>query len=164
MNIRPFTTAPLLLLAAAALPAGPAAADGELKCTMHFSLSGWSLFYKTESGQGTVSCSDGSTLAVLLHSEGGGMTAGKSSIDNGLGEFTSIYNIRDVLGDYATGSAHGAAGDGSVVAGLTKGPVSLSLKGNSHGFDVGVDAGKFTISEAPVAAVPPPPPPPPPGP
>jgi len=35
-----------------------------ISCHMNFSLSGWSLFYKTSSGKGTVKCSNGQTLPV----------------------------------------------------------------------------------------------------
>ena len=145
----------LLLCAAAAvyLTAAPAHAAG-MSCTMKYTLSGWSVFYKTASGRGTVSCSDGSSLDVKLDSKGGGLTFGKSTIDNGRGEFSGVQNIRDVLGDYAQGGAHGGAGDAAGVAGLTKGEVSLSLKGEGRGVDVGVDVGKFTITEVPA---PPPP-------
>ncbi|HZR36866.1 MAG TPA: hypothetical protein VFA75_15965 [Nevskia sp.] len=143
----------LLLLSAAAvcLAAGPAHAAG-MSCSMKYTLSGWSVFYKTASGRGTVTCSDGSTMNVKLRSEGGGLTFGKSTIDNGRGEFSGVRNIRDVLGDYAQGGAHGGAGDAAGVMGLTKGEVSLSLKGEGRGIDAGVDVGKFTISEIPDAA------------
>ena len=146
MNRKTLMTGWLLLAAAAT--AVPAQADS-LSCTMKYTLSGWSAFYKTASGRGTVSCSDGSTMAVKLSSKGGGLTFGKSTIDNGRGEFTGVQNIRDVLGAYAQGGAHGGAGDAAGVAGLTKGEVSLSLKGEGRGVDAGVDVGKFTITEVP---------------
>lgn len=142
-----------LLLGAAAL-ALPAQASG-MSCTMKYTLSGWSAFYKTASGHGVVTCSDGSTMNVKLDSKGGGITFGKSTIDNGRGEFTGVQNIRDVLGAYAQGGAHGGAGDAAGVAGLTKGEVSLSLKGEGRGVDAGIDVGKFTITEVP--GTPPPP-------
>jgi len=138
----------LLGAAVAGFAATPTDAAG-MSCTMKYTLSGWSVFYKTASGRGTVSCSDGSSMSVKLHSEGGGITFGKSTIDNGHGEFSGVQNIRDVLGDYAQGGAHGGAGDAAGVMGLTKGEVSLSLKGEGRGIDAGVDVGKFTISEIP---------------
>ena len=141
-------------LAALTLAAFSARAD--LHCTMHYTMHGWSAFYKEGSGRGSTSCSDGSSMTVALSTKGGGLTFGKTTIDDGLGEFSGVRNIRDILGDYATGSAHGAAGQAASVAGLTKGEVSLSLKGNGRGIDAGVDVGKFTISEVstPQAAAP----------
>ncbi len=126
------------------------AAQADLSCTMSFTMSGWSLIYKTANGTGTVTCSDNSSLTVRLHSEGGGLTAGQSSIDDGHGEFTGVKNIRDVLGSYVSGAAHGSAGNnGSGVSGLSKGDVNLSLKGKGHGFEVGVDVSSFVITAIP---------------
>jgi hypothetical protein len=142
-----------ILLAGSALFLGPAQADSGLRCTMHFTLRGWSAFYKTASGRGTITCSDGSAVEVALSSKGGGLTLGKSSIDDGVGEFSGVYSIRDTLGVYASGGAHSTAVDsGGAVSALTKGDVSLALKGTGHGFDAGIDFGKFVIT-----AVPPPP-------
>lgn len=146
MNRNLMFSAAALLLVAGVL-AAPVRADA-MSCTMKYTLKGWSVFYKTASGRGTVSCSDGSTMDVVLSSKGGGLTLGKSTIDDGHGEFAGVHNIRDVLGDYASGSAHGGAGKSAGVVGLTKGEVSLSLKGEGRGIDAGVDVGKFTISEA----------------
>ena len=138
------------LLAAGLFFAGAAQADRDLKCTMHFTMKGWSAFYKTASGGGTVSCNDGSSMQVALSSKGGGLTLGKSSIDDGYGEFSGVGSIREVLGAYATGEAHSTAVDsGGAVSALTKGEVSLALKGTGHGFDAGIDFGKFVISEVP---------------
>jgi hypothetical protein len=154
-TINQFPRPHLAALAAALLLALPAQAD-DLKCSMKFSLKGWSVFYKTAEGQGTVSCSDGSSLPVLLSSKGGGLTVGKSSIDDGYGEFSGVRSINDVLGDYAAGNADAGAVKSTGVTGLTKGEVSLQLKGNGHGFDLGVDLSRFSISRA---DTPPPPPP-----
>lgn len=41
-------------------------------CEMTFSLSGWSAFYKTASGLGTVTCSNGQRMRVKLSAKGGG--------------------------------------------------------------------------------------------
>jgi hypothetical protein len=158
MNKMPGRSGTTALLAATAFLAFTAQAHADLRCTMHFTLKGWSAFYKTASGHGKVSCSDGSAIEVKLSSKGGGLTLGTSSIDDGIGEFSGVDNIRDILGTYATGSAHGAAGDAGVVQALTKGEVSLALKGTGHGLDAGVDFGKFVISEVTHPAPPPEPP------
>jgi hypothetical protein len=131
----------------AVLAASSASAAG-MKCTMNYTLSSWAVFYKTSSGEGTVSCPNGETMKVQLRSEGGGFTFGKSTIDDGYGEFTGVLQITDVLGNYASGGAHAGAGDSAAATGMTKGEVSLSLTGRGRGVDVGVDFGKFTISRS----------------
>ena len=56
----------------------PAASRGATtKCTMRFDLSGWSAFYKTASGRGTVTCDNGQTASVVIRAKGGGLTVGK---------------------------------------------------------------------------------------
>ena len=46
--------APTAILIAAAAWAVPAAAAGPVDCKLHYNLAGWSAFYKTASGTGTV--------------------------------------------------------------------------------------------------------------
>jgi len=154
MNKMPGRTSAMVLLAASVLFASAAHAD-DLRCSMRFTLKGWSAFYKTASGHGRVSCNDGSSMEVALSQKGGGLTLGKSTIDDGLGDFSGVNNIRDILGVYANGAAHAAAGDAGMVLALTKGEVSLALKGTGHGLDAGVDFGKFIISEVRPPAPPP---------
>jgi hypothetical protein len=126
---------------------GFAAQADDLSCKMSFNLSGWSAIYKSYSGHGVVSCSDGSKMKVKLSSTGGGLTAGKSSIDDGHGDFTGVRSIRDVLGDYAAGGASAGAVKSAGGTVLTKGEVSLALGGTGRGWDLGVDLDKFSISE-----------------
>ena len=126
---------------------GAAQAD-DLSCKMSFTLKGWSVIYKTAKGHGTVSCSDGSSMKVHLSSKGGGLTVGKTTIDDGHGEFTGVKNIHDVLGGYASGSAHAGAVKASDATVVTKGEISLAITGTGRGWDVGVDLGEFTITEA----------------
>lgn len=135
-----------LLLAAGLLP-GVGRAEGPLDCTLRFSMQGWSVFYKTAEGTGTVSCSNGQRLPVRITSRGGGITFGKSRIDNGRGDFSGIYSIRDVLGGYAAAEAHAGAGRSSKAQVVTKGSVSLALAGTGSGWDVGVSIGNFVLSE-----------------
>jgi hypothetical protein len=139
---------PLILVLCGAVGASiavPAHARHELECRMQFSLSGWSVFYKTASGRGTVTCDDGSRLEVEIQARGGGLTFGKSEISDGLGKFSEIYDIEDVLGAYASAGAHAGASKSAEAQVLTKGPVSLALSGKGSGWDVGVAFGKFTI-------------------
>ena len=84
---------------------------------------------------------------MRITSRGGGITFGKSRIDHGRGEFSGIYNIREVLGGYAAAEAHAGAGKSSKAQVVTKGSVSLALTGTGSGWDIGVSVGNFVLSE-----------------
>lgn len=127
-------------------PVLPAHAGGPVDCRLEFNLSGWSLFYKTSSGTGTVSCDNGQRMSVTLETKGGGLSFGKSRIDNGVGEFSGVRDISEVIGHYATAEAHAGAGRSSNAQVVTKGDISLALAGTGAGWDVGVAFGRFTIS------------------
>ncbi|KLD66237.1 hypothetical protein [Dyella japonica] len=130
-----------------ALALSQIASAAALECTMRFSLSGWSVIYKHTSGQGVVTCTDGQTMKVKIESHGGGLTAGKSRIDNGIGNFSDIKKISDVLGTYAQADASAGAVKSGTAQVLTKGEVSLALSGAGQGIDLGVSIGGLTISE-----------------
>jgi hypothetical protein len=117
------------------------------KCTMEFSLSGWSAFYKTASGSGTISCDDGQSAAVRISTKGGGLTVGKSKITNGHGKFSEVAGISELYGNYAVAEAHAGMGKSSDAQVMTKGTVSLELTGKGEGVDVGFAFGRFTISK-----------------
>lgn len=144
-----------LVFSGLALAAMPAAHAGEndkeaktLHCHLNFTLSGWSIFYKTASGKGKVTCSNGASLPVTIRLKGGGLTVGKSTVDDGHGVFSGVYDIRDTLGHYAFSQAHaGAVKDTNAMA-LTKGSVSLALTGMGRGWSLGVDFGAFIIEPA----------------
>lgn len=138
-------TAPLLLALLAGGWAAPSLAAGPISCKLQFNLSGWSIFYKTASGTGTVTCDDGRTLPVRIRAKGGGLTVGKSRIDDGSGEFSGVYDIRDVLGTYASSEAHAGAAKSARAMAMTKGSVSLAIAGKGKGWDLGVAFGKFVI-------------------
>ncbi|MBS0381511.1 MAG: hypothetical protein JSR56_03675 [Proteobacteria bacterium] len=125
--------------------AGNAQAAGEISCKMRFEISGWSAFYKTASGSGEVTCSNGQSMHVKLRSKGGGLTFGKQRID-GVGKFSGIFNVNEILGTYVTGGAHAGAVNSANGTVMTKGNVSLALSGTGKGWNLGVDFGKFTIS------------------
>lgn len=127
-------------------PAAPAVAAAEIKCTMKFSMKGWSAFYKTASGKGNITCSNGQSFAVTLDAKGGGLTFGKSTIDNGVGEFSAVVSTDELFGSYIAGEAHAGAVKSSKAQVMTKGEVSLALSGTGRGFDVGIAFGKLTIA------------------
>lgn len=139
--------ATLVLAAASVVPSVRAEDKARLDCSMDFSLKGWSAFYKTSKGQGTVKCTNGQSLTVEIKTDGGGLTFGKSDVKNGTGKFSGITTIDDVLGSYAYAGADAGAVKSSSAQVLTKGEVSLSLAGTGDGWSLGVDAGKFTISK-----------------
>ena len=137
----------LLGLLAAGLVPVTAAQAADVSCKMTFQLSGWSLFYKTASGSGTVRCSNGQSLHVRLRAKGGGLTFGKTKISNGIGKFSGISNVRDVLGHYANAEAHAGAQRSADAQVLTKGNVSLALSGKGEGWNLGVAFGAFIIEQ-----------------
>ena len=137
-----FSSALALSLALVALPASAQ----NLTCKLSFSSSSWSIFYKTTSGTGTVTCTNGQSLAVRISAKGGGLTVGKSKINNGYGEFAEVKHIRDVLGSYAAAEAHAGTQKSAHAQAMTNGKVSLALAGKGEGWDLGVAFTKFTLS------------------
>lgn len=137
-----------LCLVAVSMPAWAA----ETNCSMTFDVSGWSAFYKTASGNGTVTCDNGQTAKVAIKTTGGGLTVGKSRITDGRGKFSPVLEIGDLYGDYGMAEAHAGAGKSAAAQVMTKGTVSLELTGKGQGIDVGFAFGKFTISPAGAAA------------
>ena len=121
------------------------ASAAEYDCEMTFSMSGWSAFYKTSSGEGTVRCSNGQSMRVKLDAKGGGVSFGKSSIEDGRGEFSAVRDISEIIGGYATAEAHAGAGKSARGQVMTKGEVSLALSGVGRGWDLGVAFGRFSI-------------------
>ena len=130
------------------LPRAATAAEADLDCKLKFSLTGWSLIYKHAEGSGVVTCANGKSMPVKVEAHGGGITVGKSHIDNGTGKFTDVRKIEDVLGTYAQGDASIGAGKSGTAQVLTKGTVSLALAGAGEGIDIGVSVGGFSIEPA----------------
>ncbi len=128
-----------------ALVSAPAMAGGDLTCKMRYELSGWSAFYKTASGTGTIRCSNGQSMSVRIEAKGGGLTVGKYRIRDGIGQFANVGDIREVLGSYATAEAHAAAEKSASAQAMTNGEVSLALSGKGRGWSLGVAFSKFTI-------------------
>lgn len=127
---------------------GGTAQAAAVDCKLKFTMSGWSAFYKRADGTGTVTCNNGQSMAVKLSARGGGLTAGKSTIRDGTGEFSGVQNINDVLGNYASAEAHAGAVKSSKGQVVTKGEISLALAGTGDGWDLGIAFGKFSIKPA----------------
>jgi hypothetical protein len=130
-----------LLLAGAFVPAAQA---GSVDCSLKFSLSGWSAFYKRSDGTGTITCNNGQSMRVLLRARGGGPTIGKSKT-TGTGEFSGVDSIGQLLGTYAAAEAEAGAVKSAKAKVVTKGDISLALAGTGEGWEIGVAFGKFEI-------------------
>ena len=124
------------------------AEGADLDCKLKFSLTGWSAIYKHSEGAGMVTCADGRAMRVNISAKGGGLTVGKSHIDDGTGKFSDVHTIEDVLGSYANGEAHAGLVKSGTAQVLTKGNVSLALAGAGEGVDLGISVGEFTLSRA----------------
>ena len=136
----------LLLAVVGASSTAPAMAAANIKCTIKFTMKGWSAFYKTSDGSGTVKCSNGRSLKVNLSAKGGGLTVGKSSIEDGHGQFSAIGSVDELFGTYVAAEAHAGAVKSAGAQVMTKGEVSLALSGTGRGVDLGVAFGALTIS------------------
>ncbi|MEO5595677.1 MAG: hypothetical protein ABIQ97_00810 [Lysobacteraceae bacterium] len=140
----------LLALSAAGLLASafvaPIASARDIDCKMHFNLKSWSLFYKTAHGSGTIVCDNGERMNVKLSAKGGGLTVGKSKIEDGIGTFSDVESIKQTLGTYGSADAHAGAVKSAGAVAMTKGNVSLALSGTGQGWDLGVAFSGFTIS------------------
>ena len=116
-------------------------------CEMTFTMTGWSAFYKTSSGTGTIKCSNGQRAKVKVSSKGGGITFGRSKIKDAIGKFTEVDSINELFGSYGQGEAHAGAGKSAKASVVTKGDISLAIAGKGTGVDVGISFGKFTIEK-----------------
>lgn len=137
-----------LALTLAAMSAARPAQAADVECKLEFSLTGWAAIYKRADGKGTVSCNNDQSMKVKISAKGGGLTFGKSRIDNGTGKFSAVRSIEDVLGTYAQGDASAGAVKSATAQVLTKGTVSLALAGTGEGVALGVSFGGFVIKRA----------------
>jgi hypothetical protein len=135
-----------LALAATVAAASPAPAAALTKCQMRYDMKEWSIFYKQGKGTGTITCDNGQKADVVLEAKGGGLTAGKGEIRDGLGKFSDVADIADIFGTYAAAQATAGAGNSAAATAMTKGEVSLALSGKGSGIEVGVAFGKFIIT------------------
>jgi hypothetical protein len=136
------------LLAAFAWSGTLAAQSGPVDCKLRFDLSGWSVFYKRSTGHGTITCNNGQSMRVRIEARGGGLSVGKSTIENGVGEFSGVRDIAQLPGSYLSAEAHAGAVRSAKAQVVTKGEVTLALSGTGSGWDVGVAFGNFRIKRA----------------
>jgi len=131
-----------------AFGAMPAVSEGAapVKCTMKFTLKGYSLFYKKADGQGTITCSNGESAKVKIALRGGGLTFGKNEIPEGEGRFSEVTGIDQIFGGYGAAEAQAGVGDSAQAAAYTKGSISLVLTGKGKGSTIGFAFGKLELS------------------
>ena len=120
--------------------------NASAKCNMDFSLKGWSVFYKTAEGNGTVTCSNGQHTNVKINVTGGGLSFGKMDILSGKGTFSEVQNIDEIFGGYVAAEVHAGAVKSAQASVYTKGEISLALTGTGRGVNIGIDFGKLEIS------------------
>ncbi len=121
-------------------------ARGMTECTMKYNLKGWSAFYKTAAGTGTIRCDNGQRANVRLSARGGGLTAGRTEIRDGIGYFSRVSSIDELFGRYDSASAGAAAGKAASAQALIKDNIHLSLTGKGKGVELGLALGRFTIT------------------
>jgi hypothetical protein len=138
----------LVVAAALGLSLGSSAQARMIKCHMKYSMEGWSVFYKSATGRGTITCDNGQTAPVTLRAKGGGLTAGKVNIIDGIGNISEVTDIDQVFGKYASAEASAGAGNAAAAQVVTKGPVSIALSGKGKGMDLGWSFGEFVIEKA----------------
>jgi hypothetical protein len=141
-----FVLATIVSFGLAALSAASAGAAGETKCVMKFSMKGWSVFYKTSTGEGTITCDNGETAAVTISLTGGGITFGKTEFKDAIGTFSPVSKLENILGSYGSAEAEAGAVKSRAAQALTKGEVSLAITGTGEGWNLGVSGSKFTIA------------------
>jgi hypothetical protein len=117
----------------------------KIDCELRYSLSGWSAIYKTAKGQGRITCDNGQTMRVAITVKGGGITFGKTKIDDGRGKFSEVSNVNDLLGGYAEAGVEAGAVKATEANVLTNGKSTLALAGKGEGWNLGISGAKFTI-------------------
>ena len=133
---------------AACMLAAPAVQAKDIHCNLKYNMEGGGAFYKRSTGDGVITCDNGQSMKVSIESKGGGLTFGSSKIVNGIGKFSPVLDIKDLIGGYATAEANAGGGSASKAQVVTKGSISLALTGKGTGRTIGVSFGSFIIKEA----------------
>lgn len=118
--------------------------SGLMTCTMKFKMSGLSLIYKHYDGTGEIQCRNGDKAQVILTSNSVGFTIGKSEIE-GDGVFSEVKSINEIFGDYASMESHVGFINSFDAQLLTRGEISLALKAQGRGIDIGATFGDLNI-------------------
>lgn len=119
--------------------------QSKIKCEMEFSMKGWAALYRTASGSGTITCSNGETIDVELESRGFGLAAGEAEVSDARGVFSPVAKTEQLLGTYIGRSAVAAAGAADAAGAFTKGDVSLAVYGEGEGKGLAAGGARVTI-------------------
>ena len=119
--------------------------NAEVSCGMRFTMEGWSAIIQKAEGEGVVTCDNGQTANVKIEVIGGGLTVGKTTIDEGEGTFSKVKDISEIFGSYAQAEASAGAVEAVSAQALTKGEVSLVITTEGRGWSLGISGAKFTI-------------------
>lgn len=142
----------LVLLVALPALAEEEMAESKIKCEMEFSMKGWAAIYRTASGSGTITCSNGEKIEVVLESRGFGLAAGEAEVSDARGVFSPVAKTEELLGTYIGRSAVAAAGKADAAGAFTKGDVSLAVYGEGKGKGLAAGGAKITIKRKEPAA------------
>lgn len=123
-----------------AIPAAPTTI-----CTLRFDMNRWSAVFRYAEGKGVVRCDNGQVMYVSVHARGGGITSGNARIRNGVGNFSEVSNIYQLIGIYRGIRGRAGTFNSAQANVVTKGDVSLLLARAGTGWDLGVTAGRFEI-------------------
>jgi hypothetical protein len=141
----------LAILAAAAARAEDQKAEDKISCEMEFSMKGWAAIYRTAQGSGTITCSNGEKMDVVLDSSGVGVAAGKGEVTGARGVFSPVEHTEELFGNYIGRSAAAAAGDANVASAFVKGDVSLAVYGQGKGIGLAKSGAILNIKRAEAA-------------
>lgn len=131
-----------LLLSSALLSS--AQANGLTTCTMNFKMSGFSLIYKRYDGTGEIRCRNGESASVILTSNSIGFTIGKSEI-SGVANISDVKSINEIYGDFVSLESHAGFLNSFDAQLLTRGEISMAMKAEGRGIDIGATIGDLTI-------------------
>lgn len=115
-------------------------------CSMKYKLKGFSLAYKQYDGIGQIKCRNGQSAQVSLSSKSIGFTIGKSEIE-GEGHFSDVKDISEIYGHYASLGNHFGFLKSVDQQVLTRGEISLVLRGKGRGIDIGFTIGDLYIGK-----------------
>lgn len=113
-------------------------------CWMKYKLSGFSLIFKQYDGVGEIFCRNGEKAQVSLSSKSIGFTIGKSEIE-GEGQFSDVKSINEIYGDFMSMESHAGFINSVDAQLLTRGEISLALRGKGRGIDIGATIGDLSI-------------------
>ncbi|NOQ17399.1 MAG: hypothetical protein GQ581_10105 [Methyloprofundus sp.] len=116
-----------------------------MDCNITYNLKGWSAFYKTATGTGMLSCSNGQSANVKLNLKGGGFTIGVIDITAGKGKVFGVKSINDVFSGHFTMGAHAGfikSVEGRLVPHKTG---VLRMHGKGTGYNIGFYLGALKI-------------------